>query len=369
MPQAALRTFTSFPLREGGWVRFCALFVLFLCAGGAPAQQPSYRIETIDRQQVNATITYEIRTTQFAANRWMVFLPEPPELPSQTKVKVTATPGGKLVAEKSLLAREVRYLELAVARPAPGAGLSLKLDVEATLRSRKLVELQEGEKPPVIPPLNANERKYYLSATTHVDFDAKAFQGWLDDKKLRRGKSEDLIDFAARVLEVIRTDYRYYFDPDEDKRASVVCKGAKTDCGGMSYLFVGAMRANNIPARLLVGRQALPRKPGSTPSQTEYDRPHIRVEMFVPGIGWVPLDPANAQADRRKPVRTHIGHDPGDLLVLHVDVDLKLPFSDRMREAQFLQINPFYWTTGTGTFDGTFGPSGWEVKVTPVAKK
>jgi hypothetical protein len=55
-------------------------------------------------------------------------------------------------------------------------------------------------------------------------------------------------------------------------------------------------------------------------------------------------------------------------LVLHVDVDLKLPFPDREREVQLLQITPAYWTTGTGKFDADFGPSGWELKATPVKK-
>ena len=68
------------------------------------------------------------------------------------------------------------------------------------------------------------------------------------------------------------------------------------------------------------------------------------------------------------PVRDFVGHDPGDLLVLHVDVDLKLPFPDKDREVQLLQLTPAYWTTGTGTFDGQFGPSGWELKTTPIKK-
>jgi len=57
------------------------------------------------------------------------------------------------------------------------------------------------------------------------------------------------------------------------------------------------------------------------------------------------------------------------MLVLHADADLVLPFADKEREVQFLQIGPAYWTTGTGTFDGEFGPTTWEVKAAPVAKK
>jgi transglutaminase-like putative cysteine protease len=128
------------------------------------------------------------------------------------------------------------------------------------------------------------------------------------------------------------------------------------------------MRSGGVPARLIVGRMALPRKPGSTPAQTSYDRPHVRAEFFVDGIGWVPADPSYAHASKGRPVTDFIGNDPGDLIVLHVDVDLKLPFPDKVREAQFIQIEPFYWAKGQGNFDGSFGPSGWELKATPIEK-
>ena len=339
-----------------------------LLASAAPAQQPTHKIETTDRQTVNATITYEIRTTNFAVSKWMMFLPEPPELPSQTKVKTTATPVGRVVTDKSALGRKVRYVEVPVAAPKAGGTVSLKLEVEAVLRARKLVPLAENEVPPVVAPLTATERKYYLSATTLVDHDATAFREWLGEKKLHRVKDESAIDFAARVLEVIRSDYRYRFDTDTDKRASVACRAKVNDCGGLSYLFVGAMRANDTPARLLVGRLAVPRKPGSDPSQTDYDQPHIRAEMFVAGVGWVPVEPAYAHVNRRRPVSAFVGFDPGDLLVLHVDVDFQLPFPDKAREVQVLQIGPAYWTAGKGTFDGHFGPTGWDLKTTPINK-
>ena len=75
------------------------------------------------------------------------------------------------------------------------------------------------------------------------------------------------------------------------------------------------------------------------------------------------------QAAKRRPVTAYIGNDPGDLIVLHVDVDLQLPFPDKVREAQFLQIGPYYWTTGEGKFDAYFGPTGWELKKTQTRQR
>jgi transglutaminase-like putative cysteine protease len=346
-----------------------SLVVLLLVARAATAQQPAQKIEATDLQTVSATITYELKTKNFAPNKWMIFLPEPPELPSQGKIKVTADPVGQIVLEKSLIERRLRYIEIPVAEPVRGGSVSMKLEIEATLRSRKLVALKRDEEPPAVDPLTAAERKYYLSSTTSVDHDAKTFQEWLDAKKLRRAKTESPLDFSARLLEVLRADYRYHFDAEEDKRASIACGLKATDCGGMSCLFAAAMRANDVPARVIVGRLALPRKPGSKPSDTGYDQPHIRAEMYLAGIGWVPVDPARANGNRNKPVRDYIGADPGDLLVLHLDVDLQLPFPDKVRESKVLQLGPHYWTTGRGTFDGSAGPTGWELKAAPINKK
>lgn len=228
--------------------------------------------------------------------------------------------------------------------------------------------LKADEAPPAVAPLTAAERKYYLSSTSQVDHDARAFREWLEAKNLRRGDGEGELDFAARVLDVLRADFRYRFDAEADKRASVACRAEATDCGGLSSLLAGAMRANAVPARLLVGRMALPRKPDSGPAQIEHDRPHVRAELFVTGIGWVPVDPTLAALSRRRPTAAFVGTDPGDMLVLHLDADLQLPFPDKVREARLLQLGPAFWTSGRGTYDAGFGPTGWELKAAPVKK-
>ena len=179
-------------------------------------------------------------------------------------------------------------------------------------------------------------------------------------------KTEPPLEFAARVLKVIRADYEYKFDPADEKRASVSCSRPATDCGGMSFVYVAAMRANDIPARVLIGRFALPRKPGTTPADTEYDQPHVRTEMHVAGIGWVPVDPAFAHRGKDRPVSEFIGHDPGDMLVLHVDLDLRIPVPDKEQTVDLLQVEPFVWTVGRGKLDVTLGPTKWDLKVAPI---
>ena len=353
---------------------FARAFALSLLLAGAAAAQPpapTHKIVATDRQTVNATITYEITTTKFAVARWMVFLPEPPELPSQTKVKASV-PNAKVVAEKSALARKVQFIDVPVANPAPGGKLGLKLDIEAVLRARELVPLEKGEKVPKVAALTDAEKKHYLAPGEQIDFDAPTFKSWMADKKLKAKKDEPPLDLAARVLEVIRADVRFRFDLKDDKRVSAACARSSTDGAGMAYLFVAAMRDNKVPARALVGRLAAPRKAGAKPGDAEYDQPHVRAEVYVAGVGWVPVNAVGANLYADQPIKSFIGNDPGDLLVLHVDPDLLLQYpapAPPKPHATLLQIAPHYQAMGKGGFDAEFGPTGWELKATPIEKK
>ncbi len=335
-----------------------AVLAVLLGDALAAAQAPTHRIVATNHQTVNATITYEVYATRFAVTRWMVFLPVPPELPSQTRVKATTEPVGKLAADRSPLARPVRFIDVPVPDPTPGARLRLRLEIEATLRSRKLVPLEPGEVPPAVPALTAAEAKFYLAADKRADYEAKPFRDWLDARKLRLAKGGSSIDLAGRILAVLRSDFEYGYDPAADRRASVVCGRKVADCGGMSYLFIATMRANGIPARLLVGRTAQPPKPGTSPGDLDFDRPHARPEFHVPGLGWVPADPTYANTNTGKPVGDFVGTDPGDLLVLHVEADLRLPYPDQVRTGELLQLGPGLWVHGKGKFDVAAAPRG-----------
>jgi|GEM_PF-790726 len=348
--------------------RFLPLLAWALLPGAVAAQAPTHRLVVADHQTIQAGIGYDLRSRDFVVQRWIAYIAEPPELPSQGKVKVTCEPAGKVVAEKSPLARKVRVFDVPVAKPASGARLVLKQDVQAVLRSRKLEPLEADEKPPAVPALTAAERKWYTAVTRRYDFDKVEFKNWLDFKKLNRKKGESAIDFASRLLAVIREDYAYRFDPAEEKRASVTCERGATDCGGMSILFASAMRAHDIPARTLVGRFAKPRREGAVAGELDYDQPHARVEFHVPGIGWIPVDPTYANRGRDKPVSFYVGHDPGDLLVQHVDFDLRLPVLDKEQSTDLLQIEPLFFAMGRGKLDVFLGPSRWELKTTSIAK-
>ncbi len=334
----------------------------------AESPSPQWKIVAADHQNIEARINYEVHTSTYVVNRWMAYLPEPPELPSQSNIKVTTKPKSKLMSEKSSLARKVRQFDIAVPNPSPASKLELEMTVQATLRTRRLVPLAMGETPPKVVPLTPTETKYYTSPGRDIDFKAKSFKAWLDKKDLHIDKAEQSIDFAERILQVIRDDYAYGYNLSE-KKASLCCDQGSIDCSGMSFLFVATMRANAIPARVLIGRLAMPRKADARPREQGYDQPHVRAEFYLADVGWIAVDASDANLMKFRKVREFIGLDPGNMLVLHVDVDLKLPFPDQVQTAEGLQVTPGYWAHGKGVFDAKFGDSGWDLTATPIKKE
>jgi transglutaminase-like putative cysteine protease len=347
-----------------------SLATLFLSVAvlAAEAPVPTVKVEVQDRQNIEARIAYEVYTTTYTVNRWIAYMPEPPEMASQTNIKVTTTPKSKVVSERSSLARKIRHFDIPVTNPSPASKLDLELIVEATLRGRKLVPLSAGEMPPKVVALTQTETKYYTSPGREIDFKTKPFKVWLEKKELHLKKGEQPIDFAERVLDVIRSDYAYGFELG-DKKSSVCCNAGTNDCAGLSFIFVGAMRANEIPTRLLVGRLAKPRKEGTKAGEEEFDQAHVRAEFYLADVGWIAVDPSNANVNKKRKVREFIGEDPGDMLVLHVDLDLKLAYPDQVQTAQCLQLTPGYWAHGKGMFDAKFGESGWDVTTALIKKE
>jgi transglutaminase-like putative cysteine protease len=343
-----------------------ACLSVLLAAAALPAQPPAapaYKIVAADHQTIDAKITQTVQTTNYVVTRWVAFVPEPPDLPGQAVTKVTVSPKATAVTEAGPLARKLRVIDTPVAAPAPGAKMSVEVGVQATLRSRKLVALADGEAAPKVSPLTAAEAKYYTSPGPTVDFDHAAVKAWVERKKLKLGKGEDPVALATRALDALREDFNYSYSRGRNKASEAVVEPT-SDGAGLSYLFVAAMRANKVPARPLCGRLAMKRKADSKPGEFEHDWYHVRAEFHLAGVGWVPVNPG-ASVLTSGPVRDLIGNDAGDFLALHADVDVRLPFPNRPRVVPTLSVGASIDAFGRGPFDAAAQPSGWDFTATP----
>src|SRR5262249_38411886 len=156
----------------------------------------------------------------------------------------------------------------------------------ATLWSRRLVRLRPGERKKASPPLLLDpvERRLALAQGRQFDFGAEAFRRWLDGHALRRNAGEGEVDFARRVFLAIKESFTYAFSPRMDRHASRLCAAGESDCGGMSVVFVSALRARGIPARVLVGRWA--QSSATQLNGKVFDQQHVKAEFYAEGVGW-----------------------------------------------------------------------------------
>jgi len=338
---------------------------LLVTLSGLPAAPPApaYVLETADPRRVEAVLTYTVRCDGVRAREWIVFAAQAPELPGQTKVESRLEPGGTSAKELSPLKRPVLTARVPARQKDLESALPIRVTYVATLRSRKLKPLAGGTDPPKVEAPGDREREAALAARGEIDSKSEAVQAWLRERKLRREQDESDVDFARRVFLDLRANFRYEYKPGADAHASAVCRAGRSDCGGLSGLFVAALRANGVPARTLYGRWARSAEAGAKLGEVPYYQAHVKAEFYADGVGWVPADVASGILhDRSKEGLSYFGNDPGDFLTFHVDPDLDLDARAFGRQqATCLQV-PAHWVVGTGKLEETTPKEGWEVK-------
>ena len=174
-------------------------------------------------------------------------------------------------------------------------------DVSITRRT-----LEPGAAPTPVRRLTPVERSVYLAATSHFDITSPRFQGWLRKQDLRRKKEERDLDFAFRAMESLVGTHTYRAELKANRSASAVAAAGWSDCGGLSTLYVGILRANGIPARCLTGRSI---DPNTT---------HVKMDFYAEDVGWVPGDPAVAIGSHR--AAAGFGRDHFDMVITHFDL-------------------------------------------------
>jgi hypothetical protein len=273
-----------------------------------------------------------------------IYAPVLPKLPGQGKVNTRLYVVGhdKLLAtewsEKSLSKRPMLALHIKSDILSPKAGIRVRVTYEGTLFARTL---KRGKPPKAIPDLTQEERKRYLMASATMDYDNSEFMTWMSKQGLKRKKGEQVMAFGHRVFTHFIRKCKYGGDTSnyEARKPSRVCKSLTNDCGGLALLFVAVMRANNVPARTLFGRWAIPQT-------DDYGQYHVMAEFFVPKSGWVPVDVSGTIVHKPQNPYAFFGNTDGQHLAFHVDTDLEPANGFRHAWAQYMLLQ---WE-GTGAF-------------------
>src|SRR5262245_61631201 len=228
---------------------------LVAAANPGPLNAGTYVLEMREAKRVEAMLAFAHRYDSLKAREWIVFAAQAPELPSQKNVKTRVEPKAEPVVERGDMKRPLLLARIPAKTPALTEGYRLRLIYEATLYSRKLTTVPPGAKTPPIAELPERVRKAALASAGDVHHETPAFRQWLKEQKQSRGAMESDLDFARRVFQALRGKVKYEFRAGGrmDRLASSVCRASASDCGGLSALFCGVMRAHGIPARELVG--------------------------------------------------------------------------------------------------------------------
>jgi Transglutaminase-like superfamily len=325
--------------------------------------QPSYTLVVSTAKRVHNELTFAYKAPNLQAENWVFYAARLPELAAQTDVRSSLDHGGRPVRELSDMGRSVLLAHVPVKGTKGRDALTIRVEYEATLRVRRLERREPGTPAAAVTLLSQRERRPALVGGHQFDFESPAFQSWLDEHQLRRRSGEEDVDFARRVFVEIKKRFRHVWARDMDRLASHICAASRSDGGGLAIVFVSALRANGIPARVLSGRWARPSQPGRNPA----DDVHVKAEFFATGVGWVPADIGSAvHSEKPTDGLEHFGSDDGDFLTLHVDTDLVLDTIYFERKTIDWLQTPMFWVTGTGTLEGLTAPVISKVRVEPI---
>jgi hypothetical protein len=327
-------------------------------------QKSSYVLAVTGAKRVHDELTFEFAAPKLRADDWDVFVPQLPELAGQVAVSSTLFPAGRKGRELSDLGRPLLFTRVPVQGVRWRQGLTVRVVYEATLFQRRLDRRTfESIPPTAVSPPGPKERRSALAGGHQFNFSTPAFQEWLGSHGLRRAPEEEDVDLARRVFVVIKSSYQLGAGAPEAWMASRVCKASKSDDGGLAILFVSALRANAIPARVLSGRWAFPSETGARAAE----EPHIKSEFFAEGVGWVPVDIGSAlRLDKKGDGLTYFGTDEADFLTMHIDTDFDLDTTHFGRKTVTWLQAPSFWVSGSGSLDAVTNPALSSITAEPL---
>lgn len=348
----------------------CFALLLSAWAGAADKDHatPKYGLQAGESRSYRATFTADWHTPAFTADDWIGFVAYPPLLPGrQSGVNLKTSPKGQLYPELSPAGRQLIRMRQPASDAYHRTHQRFEAIYEYTLTSRLLVERQAGGKYLAAPPLSHHERTIALAADESIDFKSSEFQNWLTKHKLQRRSRDDDMTFALRAYRRIAESLEFEREHSGMKReTSHVCRVGKSDCSGLSNMFVGALRNAGIPSRILVGFWSKSKVPAHD-GKLELTRHHVVAEFYVPDVGWVPVDMyAGVVAEEGKKMR-EFGKNDASFFTMHFDryliVDSVFFGQKTLTGLQGMKG----YVRGKGSLQGNVWTENWVV--TPIEKR
>ena len=187
-----------------------------------------------------------------------------------------------------------RYMLFKDMALAPGANLTIDVTYTVRIKLTNLIGNATAQFSTLQNLPNATEE--YLRPTQYIESDSPVFKGIANRFREKSANVLQLIDyldnFTANYVTydtVALSDSNRLSLDNQDSALATYAKGTGV-CTNYSRLLVALLRAAGIPARIVDGWAVDSSLPGI--SYTDTIR-HVWVELYLPGTGWVPVEPQN----------------------------------------------------------------------------
>jgi len=142
--------------------------------------------------------------------------------------------------------------------------------------------------------------------------------------------------FAKAVYDYV-IEHVAFATPSPSHTAKACLASGKGDCGAYTLLFVALCRAGGVPARAIAGCWA--------EGENNW---HCWAEFYLPGVGWVPVDPTRGDAD---PTRRdyYFGNMDNNRVVLARTFNFTAPPGRGSTDVGFVQVGTWWWQPAPGS--------------------
>ncbi|MCT2534275.1 alpha-E domain-containing protein [Aquibacillus koreensis] len=124
------------------------------------------------------------------------------------------------------------------------------------------------------------------------------------------GEMKNPVKFSIDTMRYLHETFNYDGDATHvNTKASEAFDLKKGVCQDITHVMLGILRNNNIPSRYVSGYLYV----GENSALIGDSATHAWVEIMVPGIGWVGLDPTNNVEALENHIRVGTGRDYGDV--------------------------------------------------------
>jgi transglutaminase-like putative cysteine protease len=306
-------------------VCLCAI-ILASVASSAPAAEPvKYKLEYKPERKFEVIEKGTYKPNGCEVKEFVYYLVAPPATPRQ-EVTLKAEPDGQEGFTEGADKRPLVYIRQIFAKPVADAELKYTVTISGTANEVFLTPLKDGETPPAVAALSAQERERYTAKTDVCDFDSAEVKEWLDKEGLRRKKDETDLDFAQRVYLSMRTTFTYKDDAGHyraNHKASQVVHDRIAVCTGLSHTFAAALRASGVPTRCLILTPI--RVNGDLDALAMSTMTHMNNEFYAEGIGWAPVDMSTCvNAKGEAEALEDFGHHHAKFYISGIEDDAKL---------------------------------------------